>query len=128
MAREFNLKSFLIATLRRATYRYPPRYNTMNKARVERGKYLCTACKSIVGRKEVKLDHIKPIVDPKQGFVDWNTYIERMFVDESGWQVLCNACHKAKSAIENEQRKKVKKKMLQKPTKTVKISKRIKRV
>lgn len=38
----FILKAFLIATLRRATYRYAPRYNTMNKARVERGKYpLC---------------------------------------------------------------------------------------
>lgn len=35
----FILKAFVIAGLRRLTYKFPPRYNTMNKARVERGRY-----------------------------------------------------------------------------------------
>lgn len=114
MAKEFNLKSFIISTLRRATYRFAPRYNTMNKARVERGKYLCALCKQVVPRKLTKLDHICPVVDPKKGWISWDVYIERMFVEESGWQLICKECHSAKSKKENEQRKKYRKKRKEK--------------
>jgi hypothetical protein len=100
--KEFILKAFLIAGLRRMTYRFPPRYNKMNSARVERGKYKCEICSNIVGRKDITLDHIETVV-PLTGFPmlpsgkeDWSTYIERMFVDESGWQVICRVCDKVK--------------------------------
>lgn len=72
----------------------------MNKARVERGKYKCNLCSGIFPRKEITLDHKNPVVQPEVGFVDFDTYIERMFVDEDGFQVLCNKCHDKKTAEE----------------------------
>lgn len=53
------------------------------------------------------VDHIDPVVDPSVGFVDWNTYIPRMF--EGQLQILCNysgfrdgkqSCHHIKTAAE----------------------------
>lgn len=98
-AKYFNLKAFVIAGLRRLTYKYPPRYNCMNSARTERGKYKCAQCKAIVGRKDIKIDHIIPVVGV-EGFIDWNTYIPRMFCNESNFQALCDTCHKAKTKQE----------------------------
>ena len=46
------------------------------------------------------VDHIDPVVDPKVGFVDWTTYIERMFVEEDGLQILCKECHDKKTRFE----------------------------
>lgn len=55
----------------------------------------------------VAIDHIEPIVDPKTGFVDWNTYIDRCFNGEL--QILCGypgerdgkkSCHAVKTAAE----------------------------
>ena len=51
-------------------------------------------------------DHIHPVVDVKKGFVDWNTYIKRMF--EGDLQPLCAICHKLKSKKEGEARRKYK--------------------
>lgn len=100
-------KAFLIAGLRRISYRWPARYLTMNAARVERGRYICNICKSIFARKEICMDHIRPVVDPKIGFVDWNSYIEGMFPDQTGWQVLCKGCHTIKTKQESQLRKEV---------------------
>ena len=100
------LKQFIINTLRRASYRWPPRFNTMNKARVERGKYRCNLCQNIHRRKDVSLDHINPVVNPVKGFEGFDIYIERMFVGEAGWQVLCKECHNGKTNQERVLRKK----------------------
>lgn len=58
------------------------------------------------------MDHITPVVAVETGFPltsdgrdDWTTYVERMFVDEPGWQALCKECDKAKMASERELRK-----------------------
>jgi hypothetical protein len=63
----------------------------------------------VYGNKEISLDHIEPVVDPHLGFVDWNNYIERLFCEASGFQVLCKTCHSAKSKRENEIRRLTKK-------------------
>lgn len=101
----FNKKSFLISQLRRATYKFPPRNEALKKARVDRGLYKCAGCSKITDRHDIRMDHILPIVDPNVGFVDWNSYIERMFCDEIGYQALCNSCHDQKSQGENSIRK-----------------------
>ena len=97
-------KSWMIATLRRASYRWPPRYTTMKDARVERGRYKCKVCDSIVGRKEIRIDHIEPVVDPKIGFKTWDLYIERMFCSKDNFQALCLKCHKVKTSLERKER------------------------
>lgn len=105
MPKEIPLKSFVIASLRRASYRWPARYKVMNAARIQRGIYLCNSCKKPHARKHIKMDHIDPVVDPTQGFTTWDSYIARLFVDESGWQVLCKTCHDTKTKEERVIRK-----------------------
>lgn len=73
-----------------------------------RNRYECAKCKAIVPNKAVSIDHVAPCVDPETGFVDFNTYISRLFCDASNLQALCKSCHAAKSATECARRKEVK--------------------
>lgn len=107
---EFSKKKWIENGLRRISYKYPPRYTTQTLARIERGKYRCSDCKGSFKVKEIQLDHIVPVIDPVKGFTDWNDYIERMFPDMGGYQVLCTECHQKKSESENVVRREKKKK------------------
>lgn len=109
-------KQFVINNLRKASYKWGPKNDCKKKAKIGYNQYICAKCKSVFPNKDVRVDHINPVVDPVMGFVDWNTYIPRMFCDEVGYQVLCNPCHDMKSDAENEIRKlsRVKKKRLPK--------------
>lgn len=62
--------------------------------------YRCNVCKKEFPSKEIQVDHIKPVVDPKVGFKDWNTYIKRMFCSEKNLQAVCKPCHKEKTKKE----------------------------
>jgi hypothetical protein len=76
-------------------------------ARVSRGKYQCQGCKAIVGASDIRIDHCSPVVDPKTGFVDWNTYLDRLFCDGSNLQCLCkDKCHREKTRLEGIERAK----------------------
>lgn len=103
----FVLKQFVIQTLRRATYRYPPRNEVLKKARVARGLYQCAECgpPKTYKREQVAIDHTDPVVDPDTGFVDWNTYVSRMFPPEEGFSLLCQRHHDIKTDKENRRRK-----------------------
>lgn len=104
------LKAFLVNALRRASYRYPGRYKAMKRAHIGRNEYFCEICGIIHGRKEGAMDHVNPVVDPATGWVDLDVYAERMFVDEDGYQRLCDRCHDIKTTGENAIRKENKKK------------------
>lgn len=59
-----------------------------------------------VGKKRVnniQVDHVIPVIGP-EGFVDWNTFIDRLFTTKDNFQVLCKACHDAKTKDEKELR------------------------
>jgi 5-methylcytosine-specific restriction endonuclease McrA len=101
-------RAFLMSGLRRLSRFWEPAKNVIDKARIARGMYQCSTCKKIVGHKEIKADHINPVV-PVEGFTDWNGIVERMFCDESGFQALCKICHDIKTKKENEQRKRCRK-------------------
>lgn len=90
--------------------------------------YKCAKCQRLFferseypGRKKtvknIAVDHVDPVIDTTHGFVDWNTYIKRMF--EGKLQVLCNypgkidgvySCHVLKTKDESNQRKEINKK------------------
>lgn len=88
---------------------WPPRKEAISKARTERGIYKCAICDGSFGPKEIQLDHINAVVDEETGFIDFNTYIDRLFCGVDGFQVLCRQCHQAKTFFEQEIRKQVKK-------------------
>lgn len=109
------LKAFIIAALRSATRRYPPKYQAKDLAKTERklnpksGKlaqfYRCASCGEEFTSTQVEVDHIVPVIDPAKGFETWDKYIERMFCGPENFQVLCVACHKEKTQQEKEQAK-----------------------
>lgn len=108
------IKQKVIPALRRVSRWWKPKQDATRRQKVAPNQFKCQGCEEVYTIKEISLDHIKPVVDVKTGFVDWNTYIDRMFCGEDGFQVLCDACHTSKSQVENELRKKYRKKKVKK--------------
>ena len=114
---EARFKSFVTGALRNA--KWPIKYLAISNAFVKDGAnpktgnrcklHKCSDCKELFAKGDMKADHINPVVDPKVGFVDFNTFIERLFIEIDGYQVLCKECHDAKSKEENKTRKEFKK-------------------
>lgn len=113
---EARYRSFVTSTLRAGSRKWPPKYETLNAAKTEKkvnkatGRlaqhYLCAMCEQEYTQKDVQVDHIKPVIDPKKGFVSWDTYIDRMFCEGKNLQVLCKICHAEKTKLEKEISKK----------------------
>jgi 5-methylcytosine-specific restriction endonuclease McrA len=101
---DYKLKGFIINTLRRASYRWPPRNEALKLAKVDRNQYKCAHCTQIFGRKDVQIDHKIPVVS-LQGFTSWDDYVSKMFCDLDGFQILCTSCHDSKTLVENQERK-----------------------
>ncbi len=116
---EARFASFIRGGLRSISMRWPPKKKVKQNARIQRGLYLCAGYKT--GSHEVPaslpplpgnkrrinnsiVDHIQPVVDPRVGFVDWNTLIKRLFCEADGFQLLCHECHSAKTADERKLR------------------------
>jgi len=109
---EARYRSFIISTLRRSSSRWGPRNEAKRDARQaekfpnDRGRLVfhskCRGCGAIVPETTASVDHINPVIDPKVGFENWSTYIERMYCEKDGFQVLCKPCHDAKTKEERE--------------------------
>ena len=115
--------SFIKSLLRAGTFKWPPKNKVKQKARTERGIYLCAGYKrkshkvpaSLPPKKGNKkrinnavVDHIEPVIDPSIGWVSWDDVINRMFCEEDGLQVLCHTCHSRKTMEEKEIKKNAK--------------------
>ena len=100
-----NRKTWLTSGLRRMSYRWPARSEALKLGRVERGMYKCAQCLSTYPKQEIKLDHIQPVVNVATGFTNWDDFIDRLFCEAEGYQILCNQCHDTKTMIEDEMRK-----------------------
>ena len=107
---EARYRSFISSGLRSTSRKWAPIQDVAKSARRARGMYECASCKEVKPKTEIidgkrvnncNVDHINPIVDPVVGFTNWDEYIERMFVEEDGLQVLCHICHTIKT---NEER------------------------
>lgn len=101
-----NLKTFISGTLRRASYRWPPRNDAIKAARVERGLYKCANCGGHFKTGQFQVDHKVPVVSISDGFTNFDNYIYRMFPQADGWQILCTTCHDIKTKIEDALREK----------------------
>lgn len=119
----------IIQSTRKLTFQWGPRNECKKNAKVAPASFECASCGLVVyeGKSSKKLetlseqfervimgtiyvDHINPTVCPKEGFIDWNTYFDRMFCPVENLQCLCKTCHDEKSKEEREIRKKYKKK------------------
>lgn len=86
-----NRKSLIISALRKIWLWSPERKQALTNAKA-RKNYRCNHCHKLFPKKGVQVDHIIPIGT----FIDWNTYIERLFCPITNLQVLCKTCHKSK--------------------------------
>jgi len=119
---EARYKSFIISALRGAHSKWGVKADVKKLARVDVGRYVCAECGTVGPatlppdsgqsrrRNNAAVDHIDPVVSPTTGFVDWNTYIDRMFLELEGYQVLCYKCHGAKTRDERQVRTSMRKK------------------
>jgi len=92
-------------------------YSDFHKAIIDavsegRGRNKCQVCQEFFPKKDLHVDHIDPVVplegipDLDNGLPDLNTYAARVFFNKC--QAICIGCHKLKTRIENEQRRKIK--------------------
>lgn len=80
--------SFVKSALRAASSRWPPKYEALKDAYVDKrinnktgrlGKhYTCAKCSGIFPTAEVQVDHIDPVV-PLSGFKNWDELVDRIF-------------------------------------------------
>ncbi len=116
-----SLKSWLTPRLRRISMWWPEINKARDKAKVYipigfygNGKpiikryFLCQApdCGVLCEENEGAVDHIHPVVDVDDGFVDWNIYIPGLFCNSDNLQYLCHTCHDIKTLEENKLRNK----------------------
>ena len=112
---EAGFMGFIRSMLRKGSTRWKPKYDCKKKARLPeklpnaKGRLVfhskCSRCEGVFPETETKVDHIEPVVDPDKGFTSWDEFIERLFCEEEGLQVLCNPCHDEKSEEENKIRR-----------------------
>jgi hypothetical protein len=69
---------------------------------MRRVHFACKECLCYFQREAVHVDHVDPVVDPVAGFLGWDQFIDRLFYGPQ--QVLCTACHDAKTTRERDQR------------------------
>jgi 5-methylcytosine-specific restriction endonuclease McrA len=111
---EGRFRSFVTSTIRSGFRRYPPKFEVLKEAAIGKKEnkkskriamhYECSSCKEHFVNTDIQVDHILPVVDPKKGFINWDTFIERLFCTKENLQVLCKACHKDKTNLEKKER------------------------
>lgn len=103
---------FLRSALRRASSRWPPKYQCLaNAKRPYKGtnkrqkfEYLCAHCGKYFPAKEVSVDHVVP-VGTLRCWEDLPGFCERLFCGVDGLQVLCDPSHAEKTARERKENK-----------------------
>lgn len=73
--------------------------------------YYCSECKKHYAGFQMQVDHIDPIIPTYKSLEEmtWDSLIDRLWCDPSNLVAICLTCHKAKSKVENAERRKLKK-------------------
>ncbi len=127
--KQFVLSAFLKNALRRLSYKIRARTEAYAAVRIprpadwpnQRVKWVvpCAICTKLFEMGDTQCDHIEPII-PVTGWPlapdsplyalepqakDMNVLVYRTFVSADKLQILCKECHKAKSGLENAERR-----------------------
>lgn len=79
------------------------KYNGTNKR--QKWEYKCADCKKYYKATDVQVDHIIPAGKLKSSS-DLKGFVDRLFCEVDGLQVLCTTCHDIKTKKERKQKKK----------------------
>ena len=131
---KYNVNSATRSAMRRVFSRSPLVREVLSAARRERPRYkkdgtlakrphvefLCAECKGWFQGTKVAVDHIDPVISIKHGFIDWNTFYDRLNCDKANLQVVCSyllkhihlhgdkpSCHHRKTQEERKLRKEI---------------------
>lgn len=96
---------FIRSALRSAFTKWGPKFEAKAKAKVAYNTYVCAACDGWFGTKEVEVDHIEPAGSLRK-YEDLPRFVERMFCEVDGFQILCKECHQKKTNAEKAARRK----------------------
>jgi 5-methylcytosine-specific restriction endonuclease McrA len=99
-------RTMIMSALRQASRWWQPSEACIKKARTGRGVYTCPLCSGKFKQKEMKRDHVDPVI-PVTGFVSWDSVVKRMFEQEEAYQGICKTCHAAKTLEENRERRRL---------------------
>ena len=125
-------KGKIINAIRRLSFTHKPRNAAKAKRKVGPATWQCDMCQAVVytGKKKdipsevtdiypnaifgkIEIDHQESCV-PLEGFPgkkwDWNIFLDNMFCDEDGFNVICKPCHDSKTFLEKEIRKEARQK------------------
>lgn len=95
---------FIRSALRAAFMKYPVKHQVKKNCMQltdEGSRYKCQGCGELFRSNQVQVDHIEPCGSLKT-FDDLPGFVERMFCEADGFQLLCKDCHQSKT---NEERK-----------------------
>lgn len=100
-----NVKAFVIKELRRSSMKWYAKSEARKRAFIRKdGRshiFGCEMCGGEFKSKEIQADHIDPVVDIFDENQSMDKYIDRLFCEANGYQILCIECHNHKSAIED---------------------------
>ena len=99
---------FIRNALRSAFQKYPVKHAAKRQALEltdNGGRYRCASCSELFRGSDVHVDHIEPCGSLKT-FDDLPGFVERMFCEVEGFQILCKPCHQDKTNAERAARKK----------------------
>ena len=134
------LKNYIISQMRLVAYRTinTEREAAKKAAKVDKSLWECQQCqiklydgssmknfnvyKEKFGEEGIlwqkpQMDHIKPVSDNKNGWKDWNVFMDSLFCPKENYQAICKSCHHIKTSEEAAERaasKKAKKKLAKK--------------
>jgi 5-methylcytosine-specific restriction endonuclease McrA len=109
-------RNWLKQILRRATYKWPPRWSAEKRSKLERNTYYCEnpECGVIGPKRMFEMDHTIPCVDPTTGWTTLDSFADRLFCDAEGLVRLCIPCHTEKTIAEGGVRKETRRKKREK--------------
>ena len=115
--------SFIKAALRSKSRFWKPAQDALKESKRGYNQYECNMChivwpsklpplvpyKKNKDGKMVKckritnnvIDHINEVVDEKEGWVSWDSFIERLFCEKDWFQILCASCNHKKTTENN---------------------------
>ena len=99
-----NRETWVKGKCRQFSLKWPPRNEALKRSRKDRGLYQCNMCKDLFKVKQVHVDHINPVIPINQQQFNWESFINNLFCDVEGFQILCTNCHDVKTRLEDDMR------------------------